>query len=120
MERHKGVVTKCHMIGLVIERVLRVRFFLACRGRASRVAASLAAVAAGGYLLTAFQSQKPSRASSTQGTSALNTSKTSTTTTADQAERLIKAFASSVMKRQRGSSGIGVEGLVPRKGPLVS
>jgi hypothetical protein len=33
---------------------------------------------------------------------------------------LIKAFASSVMKRQRGSSGIGVEGLVPSKSPLVS
>ena len=120
MECHKGVVTKCHMIILVIERVLGVRFFLASRGRASRVAASLAAVAAGSYLLTAFQSQKPSRASSTQGTSALNTSKTSTTTTADQAERLTKAFASSVMKRQRGSSGIDGEGLVPRKGPLVS
>jgi hypothetical protein len=34
---------------------------------------------------------------------------------------LIKAFASSVMKRQRGSSGIGVKGLVPpSKGPPVS
>jgi hypothetical protein len=27
MECHKGVVTKCHMIILVIERVLGVRFF---------------------------------------------------------------------------------------------
>jgi hypothetical protein len=33
---------------------------------------------------------------------------------------LTKAFASSVMKRQRGSSGIGVEGLVPSKGHLES
>jgi hypothetical protein len=105
----------------VIERVLRVRFFMACRGRAASVAAKVAAGnSAGGYLLTAFQSQKPSRASSTQGIRALNTSKTSTTTTADQAERLTKAFASSVMKRQRGSSGIGVKGFVPRKGPLES
>ncbi len=105
------------MITEVIERVRRVRFFLAYRARAAWVAAS---VAAGSYLLTVFQSQKPSRASSTQGTSALNTSKTSTTTTADQAERLIKAFASSVMKRQRGSSGMGVLGLVSRKGTLLS
>ena len=117
MDRRMGAVTKCHMICEVIERVRGVRFFLAYRARAESVAAS---VAAGSYLLAAFQSQKPSRASSTQGTSALNTSKTSTTTTADQAERLIKAFASSVMKRQRGSSGIGSKGLVPSKGPLVS
>ena len=113
MDRRMGAVTKCHMIVLVIERVQWVRFFLACRVRAARVAA-------GGYLLIAFQSQKASRASSAQGTSALNTSKTSRTRTADQAERLIKAFASSVMKRQRGSSGIGVKGLVPSKGPPVS
>ena len=113
MHRRKGAVTKCHMMREVIERVRGVRFFLACRARA-------AGVAAGSYLLAAFQSQKAIRASSTQGTSALNTSKTSTTTTADQAERLTKAFASSVMKRQRGSSGIGVKGLVPSKGPLES
>ena len=54
MDRHREAVTKCHMIAVVIERVLRVRFFMACRGRAVRVVAS---VAAGSYLLAAFQSQ---------------------------------------------------------------
>jgi hypothetical protein len=54
MDRHREAVTKCHMIVLVIERVLRVRFLMACRGRAVRVAAG---VAAGSYLLAAFQSQ---------------------------------------------------------------
>jgi hypothetical protein len=38
---------------------------------------------------------------------------------ADQAERLIRAFASSVMKRQRGSSGMVVKGLVVSGNPPV-
>lgn len=71
------------------------------------------------YLATVFQSQKASMPSSSQGTRALNTSNTSSTPAADQAERLISTFASSVMKRQRGSSGMGVKGLVVGENTLV-
>ena len=72
------------------------------------------------YLATVFQSQKASMPSSSQGTRALNTSNTSSTPAADQAERLISTFASSVMKRQRGSSGMDVKGLVVGENTLVT
>jgi len=59
------------------------------------------------YLLTAFQTHHPTSATSTHGTSARKTISTSSTTKAETAVRLVSAFASSVMKRQRGRSGIG-------------
>jgi len=59
------------------------------------------------YLLTAFQTHHPTSANSTHGTSARKTISTSSTTKAETAVRLVSAFASSVMKRQRGRSGIG-------------
>jgi len=59
------------------------------------------------YLLTAFQTHHPTSATSTHGTSARKSISTSRTTNAETAVRLVSAFASSVMKRQRGRSGIG-------------
>jgi len=59
------------------------------------------------YLLTAFQTHHPTSATSTHGTSARKTISTSRTTNAETAVRLVSAFASSVIKRQRGSSDIG-------------
>ena len=62
------------------------------------------------YLLTAFQTHHTTSATSTHGTSArktISTSSTSSTTKAETAVRLVSAFASSVIKRQRGSSDIG-------------
>jgi len=61
------------------------------------------------YLLTAFQTHHPISATSTHGTSARKTISTRSTTNAETAVRLVSAFASSVMKRQRGRSGIGSE-----------
>jgi len=59
------------------------------------------------YLLTAFQTHHTTSATSTHGTSARKTISTSRTTNAETAVRLVSAFASSVIKRQRGNRGIG-------------
>jgi len=59
------------------------------------------------YSLTAFQTHHPTSATSIHGTSARKTISTSRTTNAETAVRLVSAFASSVIKRQRGRSGIG-------------
>jgi len=53
------------------------------------------------YLLTAFQTHHPTSATSTHGSSVLKTISTSSTTKAETAVRLVSAFASSVIKRQR-------------------
>lgn len=49
------------------------------------------------HLLKAFQTHQPARANSTQGSRALKTSNTTTTTRADTAVRFVSTFASSVM-----------------------
>ena len=65
-------------------------------------------------MLTAFQIHQATNAISTHGTSARNTSSTSSITAAETAVRLVSAFASSVMNCQRGRRGIGVW-LVPQQ-----
>jgi len=59
------------------------------------------------YLLTAFQTHHPTSATSTHGTSARKTISTSSTTKAETAVRLVSAFASSVIRCQRGIRDIG-------------
>jgi len=58
------------------------------------------------YLLSVRQIHHTTSASSTQGRSALNTRRTNSTTPAETAVRLVSAFASSVMNRQRGTRHI--------------
>ena len=58
------------------------------------------------YFLTARQIHHPTTASSTQGRSALKTRRTNSSTPAVTAVRLVSAFASSVMNRQRGTRDI--------------
>ena len=60
------------------------------------------------YLLTTFQIHQAITAITTQGSSALSSTKETNTTTAETAVRLVMALASSVMKRQRGSRGIRI------------
>ncbi len=60
------------------------------------------------YLLTAFQIHQTITATTTQGSSALSNTRATNTTTAETAVRLVSAFASSVMKRQRGNRGMRV------------
>lgn len=66
------------------------------------------AAAARNYLLTALQIHQATTTKITHGTSALKIRSTSRTTAAETAARLVSAFASSVMKRQRGSNGMSV------------
>ena len=60
------------------------------------------------YLLTTFQIHQAITAITTQGSSALSSTKATNTTRAETAVRLVMALASSVMKRQRGTRGIRV------------
>jgi hypothetical protein len=53
-----------------------------------------------------LQSHQITSPSSTHGSSALNTTATSNTTSNETAVRFVKAFASSLMKRQRGIKAI--------------
>jgi len=63
-------------------------------------------VTADTYFLTALQIHHPTTASSTQGSNALKTRRTNNTTPAEAAVRLVSAFASSVINRQRGTRDI--------------
>ena len=58
------------------------------------------------YLLIALHSHQITSPSSAHGSSALNTIATSNTTSNYTAVRFVKAFASSLMKRQRGIRAI--------------
>ena len=58
------------------------------------------------YRLSAFKIHQATTATSTHGTSALKTSNTSRNTRAETTVRLVSAFASSVIRCQRGTRGI--------------
>ena len=60
------------------------------------------------YLLTDFHTHQATTATTTHGTSALKTKSTSRSTRTETTVRLVSAFASSVIKRQRGIRDICV------------
>ena len=97
----------------IIERLRRSMERIWAKGQRIRLSEMVALLPLD-YLLTAFQTHHPTSATSTHGTSARKTISTSSTTKAETAVRLVSAFASSVMKRQRGirdiGSGIGESG----------